>query len=521
MWESMNSLWSAVQSGVNLVYHAAGWLEGGLIASYEKFVMDCEVLQQIQRYFEPVLTDTSPDALAIEAIAEVGAHGHFFGAEHTQSRYTSAFYAPFLSDWRNYEAWAEAGAPTTEQRANRIWKAILAEFSRRRWTRRSATSSPTSSPAASARAVRRRTFDPAVCCRHVASRPEFAAVRGRALTSRAARRLVPETGGVVIHATLDFPSGRGRSRRSWLASPMAASAQVADWTQGWSGQATLYAWLPTINGSQEGPDGQPLIDLSSADVLSALDMAFMGVGDLSEGQVRHPARCRLCRPQHRRHLGAEPGQDRRRRPRSASTPPPPCTGSTSRTARSSTSTAACATSTPSPTSSSAPPTSARPTSPRSSTGPTASSASAAACRSASAARCRLRRRRRLRRQLRPQLGGLRRRQLRVLRPLAGHARLPLRVDPEVGDRARLARHRHPGAAARDHLQVLTVTRRRQAAWWVMTDSNRRHPRCKRGALPTELITRGCLIPRAGPRDKRGLAGLISRLRRSRSPRNRG
>jgi trimethylamine--corrinoid protein Co-methyltransferase len=128
MWESLNSLWSAVQSGVNLVYHAAGWLEGGLIASYEKFVMDCEVLQQIQRYFEPALTDTSPEALALDAIAAVGPHGHFFGADHTQSRYTSAFYAPFLSDWRNYEAWAEAGALTTEQRANRIWKAILAEY---------------------------------------------------------------------------------------------------------------------------------------------------------------------------------------------------------------------------------------------------------------------------------------------------------------------------------------------------------------------------------------------------------
>ena len=94
MWESLNSLWAAVQSGVNLVYHAAGWLEGGLIASYEKFVMDCEVLQQIQRYFEPALTDTGPDALASTPSREVGPHGHFFGADHTQSRYTSAFYAP-------------------------------------------------------------------------------------------------------------------------------------------------------------------------------------------------------------------------------------------------------------------------------------------------------------------------------------------------------------------------------------------------------------------------------------------
>jgi trimethylamine--corrinoid protein Co-methyltransferase len=128
MWESMMSLWSAVQSGVNLVYHAAGWLEGGLIASYEKFVMDCEVIQQFIRYFDPALTDTGHDALAFDAIRDVGPHGHFFGAEHTQSRYTTAFYAPFLSDWRNYEAWAEAGAYRTEDRANRVWKAILAEF---------------------------------------------------------------------------------------------------------------------------------------------------------------------------------------------------------------------------------------------------------------------------------------------------------------------------------------------------------------------------------------------------------
>jgi trimethylamine--corrinoid protein Co-methyltransferase len=127
MWESTASLWSAVQAGVNLVYHAAGWLEGGLIASYEKFVMDAEVLQQIQRYFDPVLTDTAEEALAVDAIAEVGSQGHFFGATHTRSRYATAFYAPFLSDWRNYEAWAEAGAVETPERANRLWKAILAE----------------------------------------------------------------------------------------------------------------------------------------------------------------------------------------------------------------------------------------------------------------------------------------------------------------------------------------------------------------------------------------------------------
>ena len=128
MWESMNSIWSAVQSRVNLVYHSAGWLEGGLIASYEKFVMDCEVLQQIQRYFDPALTATDTDSLAVEAIREVGPNGHFFGTPHTQERYETAFYSPFLSDWRNYEAWAEAGAVWTSERANKVWKDILAEF---------------------------------------------------------------------------------------------------------------------------------------------------------------------------------------------------------------------------------------------------------------------------------------------------------------------------------------------------------------------------------------------------------
>lgn len=128
VWETMNSMWANVNSGVNLVYHSAGWLEGGLIASYEKFVMDCEILQQFQRYFDPMLTDTSPDTLAVDAIRDVGPNGHFFGADHTQERYTDAFYSPFLSDWRNYEAWSEAGGVWTAERANKVWKDILAEF---------------------------------------------------------------------------------------------------------------------------------------------------------------------------------------------------------------------------------------------------------------------------------------------------------------------------------------------------------------------------------------------------------
>ncbi len=128
MWETSNSLWAAVQSGTNMVYHAAGWLEGGLIASPEKFIMDCEVLQHIQRYMDPMLTGTSDDDLALDAIAEVGHDGHFFGIQHTQDRYTTAFYQPFLSDWKNFEAWEVAGGIWTAERAHHLFKEIMAAF---------------------------------------------------------------------------------------------------------------------------------------------------------------------------------------------------------------------------------------------------------------------------------------------------------------------------------------------------------------------------------------------------------
>ncbi|MEO0916404.1 MAG: trimethylamine methyltransferase family protein [Pseudomonadota bacterium] len=128
MWETSNSLWSAVQSGTNMVYHAAGWLEGGLIASPEKFVMDCEVLQMILRYFEPGVVATDADDLAVDVIREVGPNGHFFGIQHTQDRYETAFYQPFVSDWSNFEAFESNGAIWTAERAHRLFKSIVAEF---------------------------------------------------------------------------------------------------------------------------------------------------------------------------------------------------------------------------------------------------------------------------------------------------------------------------------------------------------------------------------------------------------
>lgn len=128
MWETAHSLWSAVQSGTNLVYHAAGWLEGGLVACPEKFIMDCEILQQIQRYFAPEITSTDDDSLALEAIKDVGSSGHFFGINHTQERYETAFYSPFLSDWRNFEAWENEGGIWTAERAHRMFKEIIENF---------------------------------------------------------------------------------------------------------------------------------------------------------------------------------------------------------------------------------------------------------------------------------------------------------------------------------------------------------------------------------------------------------
>ncbi len=127
-YESMFSLWGAVQGGGNYVKHAAGWLEGGLCASYEKTILDIDLLQMIAETFVPL--DMSEDALAVDAIRDVGPGGHFFGTAHTQSRYRTAFYQPIVSDWRNYETWAEAGRPTAIERANRVWKERLAAYQR-------------------------------------------------------------------------------------------------------------------------------------------------------------------------------------------------------------------------------------------------------------------------------------------------------------------------------------------------------------------------------------------------------
>ncbi len=125
-YETQMSLWGSVMGHGNLIYHAAGWLEGGLVASFEKVVTDCEMLQHMTQVLQPI--EINRDEIGLSAIDEVGPGGHFFGCDHTQQRYKNAFYQPYLSDWQNHENWIESGGRDTTQRATDLWQKILAEF---------------------------------------------------------------------------------------------------------------------------------------------------------------------------------------------------------------------------------------------------------------------------------------------------------------------------------------------------------------------------------------------------------
>ena len=125
-YEAVFSIWALMHSGVNLVKHTFGWMEGGLQASFEKFILDVDLIQMALKFLEP-LGFTEED-LAFDAIKEVDSSGHFLGTAHTQARYTSAFYSPILSDWRNYETWAEVGSPTTYDHAEKAYQDLLASY---------------------------------------------------------------------------------------------------------------------------------------------------------------------------------------------------------------------------------------------------------------------------------------------------------------------------------------------------------------------------------------------------------
>jgi trimethylamine--corrinoid protein Co-methyltransferase len=125
-YETMMALWSAVLGHGNLIYHAAGWQEGGLTASFEKFIMDVEMIQNMMEFLRPI--EVNEGELALDALGRVPTGGHFFGDQHTLERYATAFYQPMLSNWQNYESWKGAGALDATQRATRLWKKALEEY---------------------------------------------------------------------------------------------------------------------------------------------------------------------------------------------------------------------------------------------------------------------------------------------------------------------------------------------------------------------------------------------------------
>src|SRR5262245_38036112 len=125
-YETMMALWGAVLGHGNLIYHAAGWQEGGLTASFEKLIIDVELIQHMIEFLKPI--EVNEAELALDALGRIPTGGHFFGDAHTLDRYSTAFYQPLLSNWQNYEAWQEAGALDATARATRLWKKALQEY---------------------------------------------------------------------------------------------------------------------------------------------------------------------------------------------------------------------------------------------------------------------------------------------------------------------------------------------------------------------------------------------------------
>jgi trimethylamine--corrinoid protein Co-methyltransferase len=125
-YESQMSLWGCLMGGAHLVIHAAGWMHGGLTASFEKLVLDAEMLGMMQAYFSPI--SVTEESLSLDAITEAGVGGHFFGTAQTMAQYETAFHAPMISNWDSYPNWLARGSEEAPQRANRIWKDLLASY---------------------------------------------------------------------------------------------------------------------------------------------------------------------------------------------------------------------------------------------------------------------------------------------------------------------------------------------------------------------------------------------------------
>ena len=123
--ETQMSAWGATLAGATVVIHAAGWIEGGLSVSYEKFLTDMEMVQILAELCTKTPADDAE--IAMDALREVQPGGHFFAAQHTMERYQSAFYEPMIYDWSNFGTWTENGEKDATTRAREMWQAMLSE----------------------------------------------------------------------------------------------------------------------------------------------------------------------------------------------------------------------------------------------------------------------------------------------------------------------------------------------------------------------------------------------------------
>ena len=125
-YEGMNTMLAAFLAGANFVMHTAGWLEGGLVSGFEKFIVDLDIVQTLRAQFTPLEIDEA--SLAFEAHDEVRHGGHFLGAEHTMSRFRDCFHRPLLATTANFERWKRDGSNDAATRATGIYQAMLAEY---------------------------------------------------------------------------------------------------------------------------------------------------------------------------------------------------------------------------------------------------------------------------------------------------------------------------------------------------------------------------------------------------------
>jgi trimethylamine--corrinoid protein Co-methyltransferase len=125
-YEALMTLMPTFLAGTNWVMHSAGWLEGGLVAGFEKFVIDAQIVEMLQHEFTPL--EINEGSLGFDAHQEVGHGGHFLGSMHTMERFRTCFYRPFLNSSENYERWMRGGAQDTATRAGVIWRKRLEEY---------------------------------------------------------------------------------------------------------------------------------------------------------------------------------------------------------------------------------------------------------------------------------------------------------------------------------------------------------------------------------------------------------